>query len=484
MEETPVRSLAKNSLWLVIGEAVNGLLMFFLTIWLARYLGAAGYGQLTFALSFVALFAILADLGLSPLVVREIARNREATSKYLGNIITIKAILGVFTLGLLMLVAHFSGRDTTTVILISIIGVWEIFHSAILFFRSVFRAHEKMSYETLVRIVHVLILFIFTLYFIGQGYGLVMFGVAYLVAGALTVVVAAITIWRKFSHFRLRFDFTFWKELLSTSWPFALTLVFTAIYYYLDSVMLGLMKDNQTVGWYNAAYKPVLFFLTAGAIFPNAAFPIIARLYKGSLLQLQKFMRNLARLITIVALPMVFGTVALASPLVKLLYGPEYLAGVLALQILIGAAGVIYISMVYGPSLQACNKQKTFLWGVGMGALVNIALNFLLIPKYSLYGAAVATLLTEVSVFVFIYVKFNRQIVKVKIAKHLAKPLVAAVSMFLLLYFLPAWNIFILGLIGGVSYLVVMILIKGIRKEDLLLAKRVFGKAGTVLRKY
>ena len=50
MEEAPTQSMAKNSLWLVAGEIVNGLLMFFLTIWLARYLGAAGYGQLTFAL--------------------------------------------------------------------------------------------------------------------------------------------------------------------------------------------------------------------------------------------------------------------------------------------------------------------------------------------------------------------------------------------------------------------------------------------------
>lgn len=475
-EKRVAQKMVRNIFWLAIGETINGLLMFFLTIWLARYLGADGYGKLTFSLNLVALFAILADFGLSPLAVREIARRKEKTRKYLDNIVTIKIVLSIITFGLIVLIIQFLGKDSEVVALIYLLSLWRIFYSALLFLQSVFRAHEKMQYEALTRIIHVLILVIVVIFLIWQKYNVVMFGWAYCTAGFIGLFLGAIIVWRKFSHFGIEFDFIFWRSLLKESWPFALSLIFISIYYYMDSVMLGIMGKDQEVGWYNAAYKPIFFILILGSILSNCAFPIISRLYKESLIRLKEFLNNFARLMTFIALPLAFGGTALALPIINLIYGQEYLKGVLAFQILIWTAAVIYISIVYAPSLQACNRQKVYLFGVGVGAFINIILNFLLIPKFSLYGAAVATLLTETFVFVFVYIQFNR-VVSIKIMKHILKPFMASVIMFILLYFLKNLNLFVLLILGVVIYLVIMLAIKGISFRDFSLIKEVFIKS-------
>ncbi len=93
----PVKKIAKNTLVLLISQIINYVLAFFYMIYIARYLGAEGFGILSFALAFTGIFSILADLGLNTLTVREIARDTSLTSKYFSNTLIIKIILSTFT---------------------------------------------------------------------------------------------------------------------------------------------------------------------------------------------------------------------------------------------------------------------------------------------------------------------------------------------------------------------------------------------------
>ncbi|MBU1177652.1 flippase [Patescibacteria group bacterium] len=478
MTEAPAKSMAKNSLWLVIGEVINGLLMFFLTIWLARYLGVAGYGKLTFALSFVALFAVLADFGLSQLATREIARNRNETKKYLDNIITVRIFLGLATLLLIVLIAQFLRKDDETILLIYLLGLWELFHTGLMFLQAVFRSHERMQYEALTRITHIIVLGVAVFYFISQGYTIVYFGLAYCIAGTVAVTLALLLTWRCFSHFSLQFDLIFWRGMLKEAWPFALSLIFMSIYYSMDSVMLGVMGQDQEVGWYNAAYKPILFILVLGSVISNSAFPIISRLFKESAKRLYNFWQNYTRLLTFIAFPLAAGGVFLSPLIIRLLYTDEYLPSILAFQILICTAGVIYVSASFGTPLQACNRQRIYLVGVGLGALLNIILNFVLIPSFSLYGAATATLFTEIFVLIFMYLKAS-QIAKIKIAKYILKPLLATILMSAVLYLFStviSQNLFVLLIVGLLFYLAVMFTIKGFSIDDFKLLSEMLGR--------
>lgn len=475
MAEGVAKSLAKNSLWLILGEVINGALMFVMTVFLARYLLADGYGKLMFALSLATLFIIPMDLGLGSLTIRELAGEKDKTKKYLDNLVLVRIILSTLVFLVMVLVVQFLKEDNDIRILVYFLGIWTIFQSVTQFFQAVFRAHEKMFFEALTRILHVLVLVTLSLYFIWYKFDIIYFGLAYCVAAFATLLLAFYFIWKKFSHFSLKLDFIFLKKTFSKSWPFALSLLFASINYYIDSVMLGIIKGNEEVGWYNAAYKLLIFILLIGSVVSRSTYPIISKLYKKSLLKLAEFLEKYSRFMLIIAFPLAFGGVILAAPLIKLIYGDGFSEAILPFQILIFSAATIYISTVYAHSLQACQKQKTHLIGMGIGALINISLNLILIPKYSLVGAAIATLITEMFIFLFMYLKFSKTI-KLPILKYIIRPLISSVLMFIFLYFLSSLNPFILLALGVLIYFSLMLLIKGIHREDFLAVKSLLGK--------
>lgn len=110
-----IQTIAKNTGALAISNVITSILGFFLLIYLARYLGEAGFGKYSFALSFTALFAIVANLGISNYIIRELARNKNLTNEYLTNVSVIKLLLSFIAFALIALTINLMDypRDTT-----------------------------------------------------------------------------------------------------------------------------------------------------------------------------------------------------------------------------------------------------------------------------------------------------------------------------------------------------------------------------------
>src|SRR5436190_2810263 len=88
------QTLIKNTFWLMFGEGVAKIILFFNVILLTRYLGVEKYGKLSFALAFTALFSIIVDFGFNNIITREISKNTKVARKYIDNILVIKTLLG------------------------------------------------------------------------------------------------------------------------------------------------------------------------------------------------------------------------------------------------------------------------------------------------------------------------------------------------------------------------------------------------------
>lgn len=473
-----VKTIAKNTIFLTVAEVINGVLMFFVTVWLARDLGADGYGKLSFALSYVVFFTIPTDMGLNALAIRNIARSREEVNKYVSNIFTLRILLGVGTFVALVVIAQFLGKGEDVKIVIYILGAWTITQVWSNLFQAVFRAFEAMIYEAVLKILQSIIFFGLIFFTINAGAQLTHVALSYLVASIVFTILMALTVYARFARFKPRFDQTFIRHLLRQSWPFALSAVFITIYYYMDSLMLGLMGENKAVGWYNAAYKPIMFITVLNALLIGSAFPTIARLYKSTKDQLEHFLNSYVRLIGIVAVPLAFGGIAVGPNLMRTLFTSEFEQGILAFQILIVTVSIVLINVLYGSTLQACDKQKLYMWIVAVGAGINTLLNLILIPFFSLYGAAVATLATEATVFFMMYTRTNR-VLRVPFFVYTIKPLIASLVMFgglLLLH-----NLFIVWYIlyGIVIYGIALFVIGGIRQQEIQLLKNIFKKTST-----
>ncbi|KPJ55940.1 hypothetical protein AMJ49_06040 [Parcubacteria bacterium DG_74_2] len=446
------QTIFKNTFWLGISEIFTRLVGIFIVVWMARYFGPAIYGQWAFALSFVTLFSVLADFGFSTLTVREIARDKSKTSQYLSNIIIMKIILGLITLGLIAIIIQLLNKEPEIVKLVYFLGIYIVINTFANFFQYIFRANEKMQYEAVCRVLQSIFLFGLVLFFILDEGSILTISYAYIIAALISVFFSIFLIWFYFSKFSLRINIKICKEIFFKAWPFALSYMAISVYYYMDTVMLGLMKSNQEVGWYNAVYRIVLFTQVAGTIIWASFFPQLSQKYKESLNSLKKVANQLAEITHIFAWPVAMGGTLLASQIIVFFYGKEYLPGTLAFQILIWSIAIIYIASVYHETIKASDRQKLYLTGVGGGAVLNIILNFLFIPRWSLNGAALATLLTEMAVMIFMYIQVNK-FINLKPFIPALIPFVSAIVMGGSIYFcFSSFNVILVIFLGGMIY--------------------------------
>lgn len=407
---TVKQTILKNTFWLGITEVFTGLVNFFIAVWIARYFGPAVYGQWAFALSFVTLFSVFVDFGFSALTVREIARDKSKTAQYIDNILAMKLVLGLISLGLIVLIIQFSGKEPEAVKLLYFLGIYSVIGTFAAFFQSIFRANEKMQYEAACRFFQAVCLLGLVAFFIFNKGSILTISYAHLGAALIGTVISLGAIRSCFSKFFLKIDFKICQEIFSKAWPFGLGYIAIALYSYIDSVMIGAMKSNEEVGWYNAACKLVLLFPVFSYLITNSAYPAIARLFASSLKELSYLLRLLNKLLLAVTVPISIAGVFLAPLIIKFFYGKSYNPGILVFQIAIWSIIFNSLSSIYGSALNACDKQKKSLIGVASGAVLNIILNLFLIPPFSIYGAATAVVITQAWIFLHMYFTFNKEI--------------------------------------------------------------------------
>ena len=155
-----VRTLVKNTSVLFISQLISYVLAFFYTLYSARYLGTTNFGIISFATAISGLFAIFTDLGLSTLTIREVARDKNRTAKYLGNHGSIKLILSLITMGALIIFVNIGTFDSITKYVVYLIGSSVIINAFCGIFTSLFRAYEQMEYQSISEIINASIMFI------------------------------------------------------------------------------------------------------------------------------------------------------------------------------------------------------------------------------------------------------------------------------------------------------------------------------------
>ena len=276
------RRIAKNTAILIIAEIVSAIISLFFTMSVARYLGAEGFGILSFALAFIAIFGVFTDIGLNPLTTREVARDKTLAAKYLGNVTALKIILTAATFGLIALTINLLGYPEQTKNVVYLIALFLVFNTFCVMFYSIFQAYERMEFITLGRVFNAVLLLAGALFAVNQGLSVVAFALMYFLASAATLLCNIVVSLWKFDKPKIEIDFMFWKETLTQAWPFGLAGVFVGIYFWIDSVMLSFMKGDEVVGWYNAAYRLVFVLTIIPSVYFTSAFPAMSKSYVNS----------------------------------------------------------------------------------------------------------------------------------------------------------------------------------------------------------
>lgn len=392
------QTIVKNTFWLALAEGCSRLLKLGLIIFVARVLGAMEYGKFTFALAFVGLFVVVADFGLGQILTREFAQDR-TRERALSSILSLKIFLSLLALALMIGLSFFITTDPLIRKVIWLLALMVVFHSGAELLFAFLRARQKMEYEALIRIGEALLV-------TGLGFAVLLASpsllnltLTYLLAALLAFLGAVLFFHQRILALELRFEKRVWQNFLRLSWPLALVGFFSVIYNQIDSVMMGFWGMMQETGWYNAAYKVVFAALIPGFLITQSFFPALNAAFSESKDRFQRLGNNFFQIIVLLALPLVTGGIILAPRLIIFVYDTTFFPSTFALQILLVMAGLIYLNYVFSKILIIANLQGKIFAVTFAAALLNIILNLMLIPRYSLYGAALATVATFLLIF-------------------------------------------------------------------------------------
>ncbi len=454
----PSQTIFKNTFWLFWAEFFKNSVRFLVQIFIARKLGADGFGLFAFALSFAGIFAFLADFGFSTLVLRNIARDKTETKEYFDNIIFIKTVLGIIVFLLIILSAQLLSFDKSTNILIYLAGAIAIINTFSDFFRSFFRAFEKMQWEAISKILEGTLLALVIGFLVLSNnadlkeifYGYIIVGIIIL---AVNLFILEVKFFKKGLFKKYKLNYGKIKSILKESLPLVFSTVFISIYYYIDQIMLGIISTKTDLGYYSAAQR-IVYGLSMFYIIILISFsPQVTYFFKEDKKQLKLLLEKMNRIMLAIAIPIGIGGTVFAPEIINFIFGDEYARSILVFQILIWSQAIVFVSACYGNTLVMCNKQNKYLYGVGLGAIINIILNYILIIGYSLYGAALATVVTQLAIFIYMYKTLNKNIIKISFHQYIIKPFLASLAMiFILFYFKENFHIIILMLFGVIFY--------------------------------
>ena len=465
-----VQRVAKNTSVIIGGDLIFRLVSLVVTIYLARYLGTAGFGKYNFVFAYLAFFNIITDLGLQTILVREMAREPTRAPKLIGNAYIIRWILTTLAVASSIIVITWMSypADTTTYIYIASFTV--LFISFSDFYTTIFSANLRMEYNIMAKLVFkalsagLILLIIFSK-------GTLMQVMVALVFSEMVKTLLNYSFSRKFVKPRFEIDFGLWKYLFKEALPLALSSVIWIIYFRIDVVMLSMMMGDTEVGLYSAAYKlsdPLLLIPSALMI---SLFPIMSASFKSSEERLIKTYRLSIKYILIIMLPIAIGTTIIADKVILLIYGSEFSGSATALQILIWALIFISTSSVLANLLVSMNKQRLYTISTGICAITNVILNFFLIPILSYNGAAIATVATNIVLFVASFYFVSKHLQILPIHRIAIKPVIGGLMMGTFVYYFDV-NIFLLIFFAGAVYLMALLALKTFSEEDFDIIKK------------
>jgi O-antigen/teichoic acid export membrane protein len=384
----------KNTSWLFTEKIFRLLISFIVTILVIRYLGPEEFGLLSYAISFYGLFAALSILGLETISIRELVRNPGARDSLLGTVFILRLIGGGGTLVLIALTLLISNEDYFTSLLILILSTSVIFQS----FNVIdyyFRAEVKAKYSVYVQLSSVLITSAIKIVLIIIKAPLIYFAVVF----SVEFVVAAIGFIIVYKNVGLKlsvggFHKKIAVKLLKDSWPLILTGVVVSIYMKVDQVMIKYMLNAEQVGYYAASVRLSEAWYFIPIALTNSLFPAIVNAKQISQEfynnRMQKLYDILAWMAIAIALPVSF----FSKEIINIIFGTQFQAGAPVLAIYIWAGVAVFLGVASTQYLINENFTKLSFLRTFIGMVLNVILNFVLIPIYGIVGAAIATLVS------------------------------------------------------------------------------------------
>ncbi|MCZ7583010.1 MAG: flippase [Deltaproteobacteria bacterium] len=436
----------KNTGALAVGRIITKAASLVFLGYVTRVLGESGFGRFSTAMALVGFVEIFPGYIGRTYIIRQFAREREASGPFLSGVLASNVLLSFALFFEMILVVPLLGYagDTNTACLVLAASL--LFSSLTNSYHALFAGHERMELSAYADVFNTALTIALAVPVLAMGGQVVALVGAYAGARVVTFFLA-----RRFARPLLddsrfiRPSAALLKTMSIGAWPFFITQLFIIFYNRADIVMLSFMNQPMdkeiAVGHYNAAYKLMEAMGLVTSAFVAAVYPVLARKFlegaDGVLVTFRKAFRILAAFV----FPVAVGTTILASDLMGLLFGESFAGAALALQILIWGQAMDSINPLAAVTMRALEKERDLARITGVCAVFNVALNIVLIPRFSYNGAAAATLLSFLLVYVWSRHVLARELGTLHIVAPVVRTIVASAAMGAVVWWARAYGL-------------------------------------------
>ena len=386
----------KNSGWIIGQQIFQMLLQLIIGVITARYLGPSNYGALNYTASFIVFFTSIATLGMDGVIIKKLIEHPGKEGIYLGSSMGLRLISSILSILSILIVVCYLNPSEPIKLTLAFLQSFQLSFKSIQILDSWFQRHLQSKYVSIGKMIACIIVSSYKVFLLITSKSILWFAFT----NSLTDLIIAFIeyyFYKKEKGQKLCFKLNIGKEILRESYHFIISGLMVAIYGQMDRIMLGQMLNDKAVGYYTTATAIGGMWIFIPVAIINSFQPSIMEtknndLEKNYILRLQQ----LYSLIIWMSIFVSFIVVLLAKPAILILYGSDYLGAVGALKIVIWYETFSMIGTARGIWILCENKNRYVKYYLCIGAVANLLLNSLLIPKFGINGAAYATLITQI----------------------------------------------------------------------------------------
>ena len=393
------RSVAKNTFLLTLGLMSGRLLALFLTRKMTPLLGPDGLGIWVTSIDLSSILLVVANFGLGTLITREITRAGAMTGPILWAALRIRWLLGLLCYGFLLVFVEASDFSDIARQAMLLAGLAIFIESTNMACDAVLQGHEKFQYQSLSQVVSAFVYFGLGWVWLDAGHGVL--GVIWAnIAGRVVrlAIVAPLMFWRAGPwRFRVAPDERRpdWRWLLKLGLPMFLATTFGIIYNKVDTVMLNRMIGEAAAGIYGLGHRALDVTIIVPNLFATALFPAMTRYGMQTSADAVRLGERSLRFILTAIIPFTLFLCFVAAPIIHWFdKGTEFADSIPIFTIVIWGLPLFAANIIMSRLLLTADLERAFIRIGLVSMLVNVVLNLLLIPRYSYYGASVATIIS------------------------------------------------------------------------------------------
>jgi O-antigen/teichoic acid export membrane protein len=394
-----MRRLSVSFLQLAASSLLGQAIGFAVLAVVARRIGPDNLGAYAFASSLIVYFALPLS-GIDMLAIRDIVHDTETAPQVVGTVLPLLVFYAFGACTVAYIVAPLIAPTPVAANMLRILAVSTVVTTVTLDW--VLQGMQVFNVLALVRLLGQVLYGVAAFFLITSG---LQGAYRYAWLNVFGLVVTVVATWVYTTHtigwpsFRMNLRYSL--DVIRRSRAFAVSIVMIQLYYTADFVLLGLLSTSTNVGEYLVAYKLPLVVVGFGSLWITVFYPHAATE------QRQKLRRQIGIFTTlslVLIIPLCAGSFVLGTPLITTLFGSHYQPAGLYFKLLLLAVGFGAVDANIGQILLATGHERMFALGTGLGALTNIILNLILIPSLGPEGSAIATIITEAFVLVFMTV--------------------------------------------------------------------------------